>query len=107
MRSSSAPADIGGVVGENLRKALPWLPTARTLVTVKTDCDLAPHVPDLSALAMRDEDPGQLRELYDRYEFKSWLREVGQTAAVDPPPETARAMQRGALTRLGRSTRPS
>jgi DNA polymerase I len=86
-------ADIGGVVGDNLRKAMPWLPTARTLVTVKTDCDLAPHVPDLSALAMRDEDPGQLGELYGRYEFKSWLRELGQTAAVDPPPETGRAMQ--------------
>jgi DNA polymerase-1 len=78
-------ADIGGVVGDNLRKALPWLPTARTLVTVKTDCDLAPHVPDLSALAIREEDPGQLRELYGRYEFKSWLREIGQAAAADPP----------------------
>ena len=83
--------EIGGVVGDNLRKALPWLPTARTLVTVKTDCDLAPHVPDLAALAMREEDPGQLRELYDRYEFKSWLREVGQTAAADPPAATAQA----------------
>jgi DNA polymerase-1 len=83
--------EIGGVVGDNLRKALPWLPTARTLVTVKTDCDLAPHVPDVSALAMREEDPGQLRELYGRYEFKSWLREVGQTAAADPPAATAQA----------------
>ena len=80
--------EIGGVVGDNLRKALPWLPTARTLVTVKTDCDLAPHVPDLAALAMREEDPGQLREIYGRYEFKSWLREVGQTAAADPPAAT-------------------
>ena len=77
--------EISGVVGDNLRKALPWLPTARTLVTVKTDCDLAPHVPDLTALAMREEDPGQLRELYGRYEFKSWLREVGQVAESDPP----------------------
>jgi DNA polymerase-1 len=81
--------EIGGVVGDNLRKALPWLPTARTLVTVKTDCDLAPHVPDLSALAIREEDPGQLRELYGRYEFKSWLREIGQAAAADPPATAA------------------
>jgi DNA polymerase-1 len=77
--------EIGGVVGDNLRKALSWLPTARTLVTVKTDCDLAPHVPDLTALAMREEDPGPLRELYGRYEFKSWLREVGQVGESDPP----------------------
>ena len=32
--------DVGGAVGENLRKALPWLPTGRALVTIKTDCDL-------------------------------------------------------------------
>jgi DNA polymerase-1 len=29
--------EIGGVVGENLRKALDWLPLARQLVTVKCD----------------------------------------------------------------------
>ena len=33
-------ADISGVVGENLRKALDWLPTGRVLVTVKTDVPL-------------------------------------------------------------------
>jgi DNA polymerase-1 len=91
-------ANIGGVVGENLRKALPWLPTARTLVTVRTDCDLAPHVPDLAALAMREEDPAKLRELYGRYEFKSWLREVGQSVAVDPSTGSAPAMQAGTDT---------
>jgi len=88
--------EIGGVVGDNLRKALPWLPTARTLVTVKTDCDLAPHVPDLTALAMREEDPGQLRELYGRYEFKSWLREVGEVAESDPPLGAAPVAHAGA-----------
>jgi DNA polymerase I len=34
-------ANIKGVVGENLRKALDWLPTGRTLVTVKCDVPLA------------------------------------------------------------------
>ena len=29
---------IKGVAGENLRGALGWLPTARSLVTIKTDC---------------------------------------------------------------------
>ncbi len=77
--------DIGGVVGDNLRKALPWLPTARTLVTVKTDCDLALHVPELAALALRDEDLDRLRDLYGRYEFKSWLRETSEPVAADPP----------------------
>ena len=31
---------IGGVVGENLRAALSWLPQGRRLLTVKTDCEL-------------------------------------------------------------------
>ncbi|MFM7227340.1 MAG: 5'-3' exonuclease H3TH domain-containing protein, partial [Betaproteobacteria bacterium] len=36
-------SEIGGVVGENLRKALDGLPLARQLVTVKCDCDLSGH----------------------------------------------------------------
>ncbi len=72
----AAAAEIGGVVGDNLRKALAWLPTARTLVTIRTDCDLSAHVPSLEALAVGEENSGELRELYRRYEFKAWLREV-------------------------------
>jgi DNA polymerase-1 len=44
---------INGVVGENLRKTLPWLPTARELITIRCDVgireslsDLAPQAPD-------------------------------------------------------------
>jgi DNA polymerase-1 len=82
---------LSGVVGENLRKALGWLPTARTLVTIKTDCDLSAHVPSIPALAVRDEDAGRLRELYQRYEFKTWLREIdaGSGAAVADAPQDA------------------
>ena len=76
--------EIGGAVGENLRKALPWLPTARALVTVKTDCDLGGHVESVEALADRGEDSERLRELFTRYEFKSWLKDIGQ-----PPPAAA------------------
>jgi DNA polymerase I len=72
--------EIGGAVGENLRKALPWLPTARALVTVKSDCDLGGHVESVEALADRGEDSERLRELFTRYEFRSWLKDI------DPPP---------------------
>jgi DNA polymerase-1 len=41
----AAAASIKGVAGENLRKALDWLPQGRRLVTVVTDCDLSGHVP--------------------------------------------------------------
>ena len=49
-------ANIKGVVGENLRKALDWLPTGRKMVTVLTNWDLAgqvPQWPSLDALALR------------------------------------------------------
>ncbi|MCO5107459.1 MAG: DNA polymerase I [Burkholderiaceae bacterium] len=68
---------IAGVVGENLRKALDWLPVARKLVTVKTDCDLRPHVESIDAsLDLADEDPAALRALFERCEFRGWLREL-------------------------------
>jgi DNA polymerase-1 len=73
---------VGGVVGENLRKALTWLPIARALVTVKRDADLHGHIDGLEVLETRPEDAGKLRDLYTRYEFKSWLREIGDAPAA-------------------------
>jgi DNA polymerase-1 len=67
---------VKGVVGENLRATLPWLPQARQLITVKTDCDLSPHLPGLDDLHAKPEDAPLLRELFDRYAFKTWLRDV-------------------------------
>ena len=67
---------VKGVVGENLRATLDWLPQARQLITVKTDCDLSPHLPGLDDLHAKPEDAQLLRELFERYAFKTWLREV-------------------------------
>ncbi len=66
-------ADIGGVVGENLRKALDWLPMGRRLVTVKCDVEL-PLGPE--GLVPAEPDDTRLAELFERFEFKSWLAEV-------------------------------
>ncbi|MCV2363533.1 DNA polymerase I [Paucibacter sp. DJ1R-11] len=82
-----ASADkIKGVAGENLRKALDWLPMGRKLVTVKLDCDLSGHVPDwpaLEALALREVDRVGLQDFYTRYGFKTWLKEIsGGTATA-------------------------
>ncbi|MDP1899881.1 MAG: DNA polymerase I [Rubrivivax sp.] len=86
-----AAADgIHGAVGENLRKALDWLPTGRKLITVVTDCDLAGHVsgwPALEALALREGDRDGLHDFYQRFGFKTWLREV------ESPPREASAGQ--------------
>ena len=66
----AAAPQMKGVVGENLRKALDWLPQGRRLVTVVTDCDLSGHVlgwPEFDALALRDIDVEPLLAFYDRY----------------------------------------
>ena len=65
--------EIGGVVGENLRKALDWLPQARRLLTVKCDVELPQPY---SELASPPADIEQLRSLYEKFEFKTWLREL-------------------------------
>ena len=67
---------VKGVVGENLRATLNWLPQARQLITVKTDCDLSPHLPGLDDLHAKPEDAALLRDLFERYAFKTWLRDV-------------------------------
>jgi len=78
----AAAPGIGGVVGENLRKALDWLPTARQLVTIRTDCPLAPQVESIeSSLVLQPEDEPALRMLFERYEMKSLLGEGRSPAA--------------------------
>ncbi len=64
---------IGGVVGENLCKALPWLPTARELITIRCDVGIQEHLSDLAPQSM---DKAKLAELFERFEFKSWRREL-------------------------------
>ena len=76
----AAAEQIKGAAGENLRKALDWLPMGRKLVTVVQDCDLHGHVPQwptLDALALREVDLAGLEAFYKRYGFKSWLKELG------------------------------
>ncbi|HUF20523.1 MAG TPA: DNA polymerase I [Burkholderiales bacterium] len=91
--------EIGGKVGENLRKALDWLPTARELLTIKCDVELPVHIEDL---APREQDAAKLVNLFENLEFKSWLREAkaaaggapngdfGPADAADPGPAAGR-----------------
>ena len=78
--------EIGGVVGENLRAALDWLPQARRLLTVRTDCAL-PIEP--SELVTRSVDAAALRTLYERFEFKSWLKDLDDAAVTAKAPASA------------------
>jgi DNA polymerase-1 len=84
-------AAIGGAVGENLRRALDFLPLGRKLVTVACALELPAHATELVAQA---PDAAALKELYARLEFKTWLKELqgeaaaaaGATTAADQPP---------------------
>ena len=81
---------ITGVVGDNLRKALDWLPTARELITIRCNLDLPQAVTELVS---QPADNAKLAELYERFEFKTWRRELdaGGTPPTRPasPPATA------------------
>ena len=86
----AAAGDIGGVVGENLRRALDFLPLGRKLVTVCCDLDLPKKVGDLRPHGV---DRTQLAELFARYEMKSWLREVLSAAEETAPAPDKAASQ--------------
>ena len=76
-------ANIKGVVGENLRKAIDWLPTGRALLTIKTDCDLAGYIsglPALEAIAFTAQDPASLKVFYEKFGFKGLAKSVGALA---------------------------
>ena len=74
----AAANEIGGAVGENLRRALDFLPLGRRLVTVRCDLDLPQLPKTLSELAPRPQDRKTQIELFTRYEMKSWLKEASQ-----------------------------
>ena len=80
-------AEVKGAAGENLRKALDWLPQGRRLVTIRTDCDLAGHVeglPALEGIAIGPQQVDALKVFYDRYGFKSLVKAL---ESQETPPE--------------------
>ncbi|MGE0350518.1 DNA polymerase I [Hydrogenophaga sp.] len=82
--------EIKGVAGENLRKALDWLPTGRALLTIKTDCDLngfVPGLPALDAIRVGEPDNEALKAFYEQYGFK------GLAAKASVKPEVVEALR--------------
>jgi DNA polymerase-1 len=81
--------EIKGAVGDNLRKALDFLPMAKKLVTVHTECDLGAQIELIeTTLPSRPEARDELRDLFTRHGFKTWLREVEIADAVEGPTDT-------------------
>jgi len=73
---------ITGVVGENLRNALEWLPKGKRLLTVKCDLTL-PYAPD--SLSVAPADNAALLGYFERFEFKGMANELRSAN----PPSTA------------------
>ncbi|MFZ6843889.1 DNA polymerase I [Undibacterium sp. RuTC16W] len=94
---------IKGVVGDNLRQALDWLPQGRVLITVKTDCDLSGHHVSIDqSLIAKEESKEAMLAFFTRYGFKSWLRELsGDPTAGATPLPTASASQKQASPQGG------
>ena len=83
--------EMSGVVGDNLRKVIDWLPKAREILTVKCDVPLPVAVLDL---AFCTPDNNKLNELFDKLEFKALRKEIGEAgspADASPPAPIARA----------------
>ncbi len=84
----AAAGGMKGAAGENLRKALDWLPQGRRLVTVVTDCDLAAHLPGwpgVEALALQAVDQPGLLDFYQRFGFKAWRKELETNLGLTAP----------------------
>lgn len=72
--------DIKGKVGESLRENLKQLPLSQELTTIKCDVelDVAPKT-----LIHAEPDIETLRELFSRYEFKTWHAQLDEAASKD------------------------
>ncbi|HJU99335.1 MAG TPA: DNA polymerase I [Burkholderiaceae bacterium] len=95
-------ASVGGAVGENLRKALEWLPRGRQLITVKTDCDLSGHMSTITeSLMARPEDVETLLAFFTKYGFKTLQRELSAASGKAAPAAAAGAAAGAAVIVAG------
>jgi DNA polymerase-1 len=76
----AAAPQMPGAVGENLRQALDWLPTAKKLLTIEQNLPLPYGVDSLHRHAPDEE---ALNALFDRYELRSLRKPV--VTQISPP----------------------
>jgi DNA polymerase-1 len=86
---------IKGVAGANLRAAIPKFEMTRKLLSVRLDCDLG-AITGPEALELAEPDKEALVALYERYGFRTWLREAsgeaervpaGDARIIEHPPQ--------------------
>ena len=78
--------EVKGKAGEYLREGIAFLPTARALVTIKTDADLSEYVSnaDVCSLTFKDEDSAFLTDFYARWEMQQSKKSVQRLALSKP-----------------------
>jgi DNA polymerase I len=95
-------SEIKGVVGDNLRQSLDWLPQGRALLTIKKDCDLADYLtglPAMDSIAMGDQNTAGLAVFYEKYGFKGLVKSLeAPVASVAPLARAAPAAEREVKT---------
>jgi len=64
-----------GVVGENLRKAIDWLPTAKDLITIRCDLDIEVN---WGEFIKKDPNNTILEDIYKEFNFSRWLQDLQQ-----------------------------
>lgn len=74
---------ITGTVGTNLKDSLNWLETGKKLITIKKDVDINL---DIEEFLPKNQNKEELRKIYQRYNFNSWLKKEFQpNSAGDLP----------------------
>ncbi|HEX7047688.1 MAG TPA: DNA polymerase I [Gammaproteobacteria bacterium] len=72
--------DIKGKVGESLRENLEQLALSKELATIRCNVEIDKTPADL---VMNQPATEKLRELFMRFEFRTWLRQLGEEAPAD------------------------
>ena len=76
-------SEIKGVVGDNLRASLDWLPKGRELLTIKKDCDLDDYIsglPAMDSIATGTQNTTALAIFYEKYGFKGLVQGLSKSA---------------------------
>ncbi|NCV37743.1 MAG: DNA polymerase I [Betaproteobacteria bacterium] len=62
---------ISGAVGTHLKNAIEWLPTGKSLITIKKDVEMNVLFDDF---IKAEQDKKELHKIYQHYNFSSWLK---------------------------------
>ena len=76
--------EIKGAAGANLKEAMGQFELTRHLLTVKLDCELPLEAREIEHFVPKVADVDKLTQLYERYGFRTWLRELSGDAQRIP-----------------------